>query len=60
MDELHRKTLAEIWMETNSNDFPLSVDLQVWKQIKNENLKEHIRRVGKVFYSTDYSKVIEE
>nr|WP_165967612.1 hypothetical protein [Algoriphagus aquimaris] len=53
MDELHLKTLAEIWMETNSNDFPLTVDLQVWKEIKNENLKEHIRRAGKVFYSTD-------
>jgi len=57
MDDLERKTLGEIWMEINSSDFPLTVDLQVWKDIKNENLKEHIRRVGKVIFSLDHSKV---
>ncbi|WP_289030569.1 nucleotidyltransferase domain-containing protein [uncultured Algoriphagus sp.] len=60
MDDLDRKTLGEIWMEINSSDFPLNVDLQVWKDIKNENLREHIQRVGKVFYSTHYSNVFEE
>jgi predicted nucleotidyltransferase len=53
MGELDRKTLGEVWMEINSSDFPLTVDLQVWKDVKNVNLKEHIRRVGKVFYSAD-------
>jgi hypothetical protein len=56
IDELDRKTLGEIWMEVNSSDFPLTVDLQVWKDIKNENLKEHIHRVGKVFYSASRQK----
>jgi predicted nucleotidyltransferase len=51
MDELDRKTLGEIWMEINSSDFPFTVNLQIWKDIKNVNLKDHIRRVGKVFYS---------
>lgn len=53
LDDLDRKTLGEIWMEINSSDFPLTVDLQVWKNINNENLKKHIRRVGKVFYSAN-------
>lgn len=53
MDELERKTFGEIWMEINSSDFPLTVDLQLWNNIKNEDLKERIRRVGKVFYSAD-------
>ena len=53
MDELERKTFGEIWMEINSSDFPLTVDLQLWNNIKNEDLKEHIRRVGKAFYSAD-------
>jgi uncharacterized protein len=57
IDELDRKTLGEIWMEVNSSDFPLTVDLQVWKDIKNENLKEHIHRVGKVFYSASRQKI---
>ncbi len=53
LDELDRKTLGEVWMDINSSDFPLTVDLQVWKDIKNENLKDHIRRVGKIFYSVE-------
>lgn len=57
LDELDRKTLGEIWMEINSSDFPFTVDLQVWKDIKNENLKDHIRRLGKVFYSVDKAHV---
>lgn len=38
-------------MGINSGKFPLTVDLQVWKDIKNENLKNHLLRVGQVFYS---------
>lgn len=57
LDEIDRKTLGEIWMEVNSSDFPLTVDLQVWKDIKNENIKEHIQRVGKVFYSASRQKI---
>ncbi len=60
MDDIDRKILGEIWMEINSSDFPLTVDLQVCKNIKNENLKEQIRRVGKVFFSANYSKISEE
>ena len=60
LDEIDRKTLGEIWMEVNSSDFPLTVDLQVWKDIKNENLKEHIRRVGKIFYSIDQTHLTVE
>lgn len=57
MNELDRKTLGEIGMEINSSDFPLTVDLQIWKDIKNENLKEHILRVGKMFYSVSRQKI---
>ncbi|GAB2489787.1 MAG: nucleotidyltransferase domain-containing protein [Cytophagales bacterium] len=57
MDDLDRKTLGNIWMEINSSDFPLTVDLQVWKDIKNENLKDHIRRVGKLLYSASRQKI---
>lgn len=46
MDDIERKTLGAIWMEINSSDFPLTVDLQVWRDIKNEDLKSHISRVG--------------
>lgn len=51
MDQIDRKILGSIWMDINSSDFPLTVDLQVWDEIKNENLKDHIQRVGKTFYT---------
>ena len=57
MNDITRKTFGEIWMEINSSDFPLTVDLQVWKDIKNENLKDHILRVGKVFYKADKKEI---
>lgn len=50
MDDIDRKILGEIWMEINSSDFPLTVDLQVWKDIKNEDLKSHISRVGRALF----------
>lgn len=50
MDQIDRKILGSIWMDINSSDFPLTVDLQVWDEIKNEKLKDHIQRVGKTFY----------
>lgn len=57
MDDLDRKTFGEIWMEINSSDFPLTVDLLIWRDIKNENLKDHIQRVGKVFFSSQQSEI---
>ncbi len=57
MDSIDRITLGELWMEINSSDFPLTVDLQFLKDIKNENLKDHIRRVGQVFFSADKREI---
>ncbi|MFT4858043.1 MAG: putative nucleotidyltransferase [Algoriphagus sp.] len=50
MDDIDRKILGEIWMEINSSDFPLTVDLQVWGDIKNKDLKSHISRVGMTLF----------
>ncbi len=39
-------------METEMDDLllPYKVDLSIYKLIDNENLKEHIDRVGKIFF----------
>ena len=58
INPVDRKTLGKLWMEINSSDFPLTVDLQVLDQIKNESLKAHISRIGKAIYvknSKDFS-----
>ncbi len=53
INPVDRKTLGKLWMEINSSDFPLAVDLQILDDIRNESLKAHISRVGKTFYSNN-------
>jgi len=58
INPVDRKTLGKLWMDINSSDFPMTVDLQVLDHIRNESLKAHINRVGKVIYvknSKDFS-----
>lgn len=42
--------MAEIKEEIEESDFPYLVDLQVYEEIENPALIEHIDRVGKVLY----------
>jgi predicted nucleotidyltransferase len=42
--------LGEIRDQLEESDFPYLVDLQIYEDITNENLIEHIKRVGKVIY----------
>uniref|UniRef100_Q3AT08 Polymerase beta nucleotidyltransferase domain-containing protein n=1 Tax=Chlorobium chlorochromatii (strain CaD3) TaxID=340177 RepID=Q3AT08_CHLCH len=46
-----RKTIGKILLAINNSDFPYTVDLQIMENIKNKNLQEHIKRVGKEFYT---------
>jgi len=47
---IDKKTLGNILLAINDSDFPYTVDLQIMKDIKNQQLQEHIQRVGKEFY----------
>lgn len=49
--ELDNKTLNRV--STALDDFllPFAFDLSVWDQIDNDQLREHIKRVGVEFYS---------
>lgn len=48
--KIDRHTLGNILMDINESDFPYTVDLQVMDNIRNEDLKAHINRVGKIFF----------
>lgn len=48
--EVSRQKLAEISDTLDESDFPYLVDIQVYEDILNEKLIEHIMRVGKVLY----------
>jgi predicted nucleotidyltransferase len=59
IDPIDRRTLGSLWMDINESDLPFTVDLQVWNAIRNENLKEHINRVGKIIYAKSPESVLE-
>lgn len=39
-----------IILDINNSDFPYTVDLQNINNIKNQQLLDHIQRIGKLFY----------
>lgn len=51
--EIDRFTLGKLYSEISESDFPYTIDLQSLHRIHNENLIEHIRRVGKTFYKKE-------
>jgi len=51
--DLDRHSLGKLLFEINESDFPYTVDLQLLESIKNSDLKDHIKRVGKVLFERD-------
>ena len=49
-DGLNLKTIYAIEDELDELYLPYSFDISIFSQIDNENLIEHINRIGKVFY----------
>ncbi|MBK8537123.1 MAG: nucleotidyltransferase domain-containing protein [Candidatus Competibacteraceae bacterium] len=49
-DALDHRILGKIAGRLEESPIPYQVDLSLWKQIDNQNLLEHIERVGVVFY----------
>jgi len=58
MDAVDRKTLGKLWMDINYSDFPFVVDLLIFDEIRNQNLIDHIQRVGKTIYTKDVKTVL--
>ncbi|MDI9336524.1 MAG: nucleotidyltransferase domain-containing protein [Gammaproteobacteria bacterium] len=49
-EEMDRFMIADLLLDIQSSDLPYTVDLQHYDDIKNHTLREHIDRVGIVFY----------
>jgi len=52
-DGLDYKLLSTINQELYDLPIPYTIDLSILSKISNPALVEHIRRVGKLFYSKD-------
>lgn len=53
-----RNKIEEIRDEIDESDFPYLVDVQLYENIQNSALIEHIDRVGRVLYSSDSTYVM--
>jgi len=49
-DDLDLRTLGEIAARLEESPIPYQVDLSIFGRLDHEGLKEHIERVGVVFY----------
>lgn len=59
-DRLDLRTLGEIAARLEDSPIPYQVDLSLWEQLNHAKLREHIQRVGRVFFqrtSADLGKV---
>lgn len=59
-DRLDLRTLGEIAARLEDSPIPYQVDLSLWEQLNHAKLREHIQRVGVVFFqrtSADQGKV---
>jgi len=48
--QIDRHVLGQIILEINNNNFPHIIDIQLFDNLKNKKLIEHILRVGKTLY----------
>jgi predicted nucleotidyltransferase len=49
-DTFSHTDLLHVMGDFDDSDMPYTVDVSVFQDLKNENLKAHIQRVGKVLY----------
>ena len=49
-DHLDSRILGELAARLEESSIPYQVDLSLWDQIDHVNLREHIERVGVIFY----------
>jgi hypothetical protein len=47
---LDRHILGKIILDINNSNFPNTVDIQLFENLKNKKLIDHIHRVGVLFY----------
>lgn len=57
-DLLDFDALLKIGSRLDESPIPYQVDLSLWKQLDHAGLREHIERVGVVFYERDGDAVI--
>lgn len=48
---------GKIWSDLDDLPHPYLIDLSVYDSLKSESLKEHINRVGQLFYSKQNIRV---
>ncbi|OOF42451.1 hypothetical protein BKK49_02425 [Rodentibacter rarus] len=50
VNHLTRSILSKIWLDLDDSNSPYLFDLSIYHELSNQDLVEHINRVGKLFY----------
>lgn len=58
-DALDYQVLSSVASALDESDIPYTVDVSVFDRLDNPALREHIERVGVVFYQRDHRKTLE-
>ena len=57
MNDIDFNELSIIIDEIEESIIPYLIDISIYNMLNSENLKEHINRVGKVFYTRESSSI---
>lgn len=50
---IDREIRSKIAQDIDNLNTPYSVDISLYNDIKNENIKSHIKRIGKIFFQRE-------
>jgi predicted nucleotidyltransferase len=56
-DQLNLYILGQIAARLEESSIPYMVDLSIWSQLDHAGLREHIERVGVIFYQREEGEV---
>lgn len=42
--------ISKLWQDLDDSFIPYKFDISIYKDLKSDSLKEHIERVGKIFF----------
>ena len=53
----NKEDINKLWHDLDNSYIPYKFDISIYNDLKSDNLKEHIDRVGKTFYKRENNKI---
>ena len=59
MGSVTEKDFSKFWHDLDESYIPYKFDISIYDNLKSESLKDHINRVGKIFYKRNTETISE-